>query len=78
MPLSQNVGSCVLKQNPCQGGVVDFETWRTDPVGRSGEELSTNYGKSPFPSLEVFIEAIACIGGIQGRYSDPFKLVLSI
>lgn len=54
-------------ENPCQGGVVDFETWRTDPVGRSGEELSTNYGKSPFPSLEVFIEAIACVGGIQGK-----------
>lgn len=57
---------------------MDFEAWRTDPVGRSGEGLSTNYGKSPFPSLEIFIEAIACVGGIQGRYSDPLKLVQNV
>ncbi|KAG0605264.1 hypothetical protein M758_9G044200 [Ceratodon purpureus] len=54
-------------ENPCQGGIVAFDTCRADPVGQSGEGLSSNYGKSPFPSLEVFIEAIARIGDVQGK-----------
>jgi hypothetical protein len=43
-----------------------FDTWRANPVGQSGEGPSSNYGKSPFLSLEVFIEAIARIGDVQG------------
>lgn len=45
---------------------MDFDTWRTDRVGTSGKGWSSKYGKSPFPTLEDFIEAIARIGDIQG------------
>lgn len=45
---------------------MDFDTWKADPVGQIGEGRSSNYGKSPFPSLEIFIEAIARIGDVQG------------
>lgn len=54
------------KQKPCPGGVVDFDVWKANPVNQSSEGPSSNYGKSPFPLLEVFIEAIARIGDIQG------------
>jgi hypothetical protein len=66
VPLSRGGCCVVIKQNPCQGGIVDFDTWRANPVGQSGEGPSSNYGKSPFLSLEVFIEAIARIGDVQG------------
>ena len=47
---------------------MDFDSWRAHPVAELGEGLGSNYGKSPFLSLEVFIESIACIGGVQGMY----------
>lgn len=45
---------------------MDFDTWRAGRVGKSGHGWSSNYGKSPFPSLEDFIEAIARTGDVQG------------
>lgn len=54
-------------EKPCPGGVVDFDVWKANPVNQSSEGPSSNYGKSPFPLLEVFIEAIARIGDIQGK-----------
>ena len=47
---------------------MDFDPSSAYAVGQSGEGgLSSNFGKSPFPSLEVFIEAIARIGDVQGN-----------
>lgn len=46
---------------------MDFDVWKANPVNQSSEGPSSNYGKSPFPLLEVFIEAIARIGDIQGK-----------
>lgn len=46
---------------------MNFETWKANPLSRSDEGLSSKFGASPFPSLEVFIEAIASVGGIQGK-----------
>lgn len=47
---------------------MDFKKWEADPVRYPLEGLSTNYGKSPFPSLEAFIQTISCIGEVEGMF----------
>lgn len=54
---------------------MEFDTWRADPASQTGEGSSSNFGKSPFPSLEVFIEAIARIGDVQGILFSALKPV---
>jgi hypothetical protein len=51
-----------------QGGIMDFRSWKPEPTTALQEPgISGQSGKSPFPSLEVFVESIACIGDVQGR-----------
>jgi hypothetical protein len=51
-----------------QGGIMDFRSWKPEPTTALQEPgISGLSGKSPFPSLEVFVESIACIGDVQGR-----------
>lgn len=47
---------------------MDFKKWEADPVRYPLEGLSTNYGKSPFPSLDAFIQTISCIGEVEGMF----------
>ncbi len=62
-----------------QGGTMDFRSWKPEPTTALQElGISGQSGKSPFPSLEVFVESIACIGDVQGtrvHVSSPKNLV---
>ncbi len=58
---------------------MDFRSWKPEPTTALQEPgISGLSGKSPFPSLEVFVESIACIGDVQGtrvHVSSPKNLV---
>ncbi|CAK9869460.1 unnamed protein product [Sphagnum jensenii] len=50
------------------GNEVRSMSWKPEPTTALQEPgISGQSGKSPFPSLEVFVESIACIGDVQGR-----------